>query len=193
MMTPRLKLAGLLFAALCSAAVAQPPVNDIQTRLELADVLAREKKFDEAVTEYERVLKQSPQNTSARIGLSKVLFWSGKGKQALEAIKGVPEEQLSPEDQLHYADLLVSQGSHAAAGRFYEKQLAANPDDLLTRVKLADVQSWAKQYDQAIANLELVLKKRPDDLEVRRKYGMILSWAGRKAEAIEQLRRSLNE
>ena len=57
----------------------------------------------------------------------------------------------------------------------------------------ADVQSWTKDYPEAIANYELILKARPKDRQVRRKYGMVLSWAGQNEKAAQQLRESLNE
>lgn len=194
--TSRWSAAAALLLAVSSLAVVSPchaQKSKAATRLELARVLSQQKDFEQAIAEYEKVLAENPENAEARIGLSKVHFYKGDPKKALEVIKPLSVEQMNPEDRLHYADLLASQKQYAEAEKLYLARLEQQPDDLLSRLKLADIQSWTKRYDAALQNFEAILKARPDDKEVRRKYGMVLSWAGRRQDAIEQLRRSLDE
>ena len=168
-------------------------MSDTETRLELARVLTYDKKYGEAIEVYHQVLTADPSNIEAKIGLSEVLYWTGKSDEAAATLKGVPEDKLDDNGKLMLADLLVAKKDYRSAIRIFTTYLAKKPDDWAVRLKLADVQSWTKDYPDAIANYELILKARPKDRQVRRKYGMVLSWAGQNEKAAEQLRQSLNE
>lgn len=67
------------------------------------------------------------------------------------------------------------------------------PDDQLTRLKLAEVLSWTKRYDESLALYRTILAALPADLQVRRRYGLVLLWAGRPEESAAELRRTLPE
>jgi thioredoxin-like negative regulator of GroEL len=168
-------------------------MSDTQTRLELAKVLTYDKKYAEAIEAYRQVLAAEPNNIEAKIGLTEVLYYSGKSDEAASEIKDIPEDKLDDNGKLMLADLLVAKKDYPSAIRIFTTYLNQKPDDYLVRLKLADVQSYAKDYPAAIANYELILKARPKDRQVRRKYGMVLSWAGQYGKAEEQLRQSLNE
>jgi thioredoxin-like negative regulator of GroEL len=168
-------------------------ISDTATRLELAKVLTYDKKYGEAIETYRQILSADPSNIEAKIGLSEVLYWTGKSDEAAATLKDVPEDKLDDNGKLMLADLLVAKKDYPSAVRIFTTYLAQKPDDWAVRLKLADVQSWTKDYPDAIANYELILKARPKDRQVRRKYGMVLSWAGQNEKAAEQLRQSLNE
>lgn len=168
-------------------------ISDTATRLELAKVLTYDKKYGEAVETYRQVLAADPGNMEAKLGLSEVLYYSGKSDEAAAALKDIPEDKLDDKGKLMLADLLVAKKDYGPAIRIFTAYLNQKPDDYSVRLKLADVQSWTKDYPEAIANYELILKARPKDRQVRRKYGMVLSWSGQNEKAAEQLRQSLNE
>jgi thioredoxin-like negative regulator of GroEL len=168
-------------------------MSDTETRLELAKVLTYDKKYGEAIEAYHQILSADPSNVEAKIGLSEVLYWTGKTDEAAATLKDVPEDKLDDNGKLMLADLLVAKKDYPSAVRIFTTYLAKKPDDWAVRLKLADVQSWTKDYPDALANYELILKARPKDRQVRRKYGMVLSWSGQNEKAAEQLRQSLNE
>jgi thioredoxin-like negative regulator of GroEL len=209
MTTPILLAAMLSCAALVASAGAADPettqtpappapsptegeMSDTATRLELAKVLTYDKKYPEAIETYHQVLASEPDNIEAKIGLSEVLYWTGKSDEAAAVLKDVPEDKLDDSGKLMLADLLVAKKDYPSAVRIFTTYLNKKPDDWSVRLKLAEVQSWTKDYPEAIANYELILKARPKDRQVRRKYGMVLSWAGQNEKATEQLRESLN-
>jgi len=167
-------------------------ISDTEARLELAKVLTYDKKYPEAIEAYHQLLAADPNNTEAKIGLSEVLYWTGKTDEAAAVLKDVPEDKLDDKGKLMLADLLVAKKDYPSAIRIFTTYLNQKPDDYSVRLKLADVQSWTKDYPEAIANYELILKARPKDRQVRRKYGMVLSWSGQNEKAAEQLRESLN-
>jgi thioredoxin-like negative regulator of GroEL len=179
-----------------SAIAAPSPSEDISdtaTRLELAKVLTYDKRYAEAIEVYRQVLAAEPENLAAKIGLSEVLYWTGKSEAASATLKGVPEDKLDDKGKLMLADLFVAKKDYESAIRIFSAYVERKPDDWVVRLKLADVQSWTKRYPDAIASYEAILKEHPHDRQVRRKYGMVLSWAGQNEKAAEQLRQSLNE
>jgi thioredoxin-like negative regulator of GroEL len=179
-----------------SATAAPSPSEDISdtaTRLELAKVLTYDKRYAEAMEVYRQILAAEPENLAAKIGLSEVLYWTGKSEAASATLKGVPEDKLDDKGKLMLADLFVAKKDYESAIRIFSAYVERKPDDWVVRLKLADVQSWTKRYPDAIASYEAILKEHPHDRQVRRKYGMVLSWAGQNEKAAEQLRQSLNE
>jgi thioredoxin-like negative regulator of GroEL len=168
-------------------------MSDIAARLELAKILAYDKKYSEAIDAYRQVLATDPENLEAKIGLSEVLYWSGNIGAAAATLEGVPEEKLGDKAKLMLADLLVAKKDYERALGIFSAYLEQKPDDLAVRLKLADIQTWMKRYPDAIASYQLLLKANPNDRQVRRKYGMVLSWAGQNEKAAEELRKSLNE
>jgi len=55
-------------------------IPDWVARWELARVLSYAKRYDESITEYEKVLKEKPDLTEAKLEMAKVLFWKGDQK-----------------------------------------------------------------------------------------------------------------
>src|SRR5215813_8758913 len=132
-MTTRILLAAMLSCAalMASAGAADPETNqtpaspatspvegdmsDTATRLELAKVLTYDKKYPEAIETYHQVLAADPNNIDAKIGLSEVLYWTGKSDEAAAVLKGVPEDKLEDKDKLMLADLFAAKKDYPSA------------------------------------------------------------------------------
>ncbi|MDD3581544.1 MAG: tetratricopeptide repeat protein [Desulfobacca sp.] len=166
---------------------------DWQARLELARLLSYQKKYAEAATEYEKVLREKPDSVEAKTELGQVLFWSGKRAEALEILEQVPLEKMDDLTRTVLADLYRAQKRYDRAEALYRAYLDEHPEEWGIRLKLAELLSWSKQYRESLDQYELILQARPDDVQVRRKYALVLSWAGRKAEAIKELRKTLGK
>jgi tetratricopeptide (TPR) repeat protein len=166
-------------------------IPDWQARLELARLLSHLKKYDESITEYQKVLSEKPDSVEARAELGRVLFWSGQRDQALKTLELIPPEKMDDQSRAVLADLYGAQKKYAKAEALYRDYLDKHPDDLSARLKLAELLSWSKRYRESLDQYEIILRAQPDDLQVRRKYALVLSWAGRKAEAIKELRKTL--
>ena len=149
------------------------------------------KKYDESITEYQKVLREKPDSVEARAELGRVLFWSGQRDKALKTLEMIPPERMDDQSRAVLADLYGAQKQYAKAEALYRDYLAKHPDDLSARLKLAELLSWSKRYPESLGQFEIILRARPNDLQVRRKYALVLSWAGRKAEAIKELRKTL--
>lgn len=168
-------------------------IPDWQARLELARLLSYLKRYDESIAEYEKVLRERPDFVEARTEMGRVLFWSGKRREALQTLEQVPLEKMDDQTRTVLADLYGAQKKYDQAEVLYRAYLEKHPEDWGIRLKLAELLSWSKRYRESLAQYEIILQARPDDQQVRRKYALVLSWAGRKTEAIKELRKTLGQ
>jgi tetratricopeptide (TPR) repeat protein len=167
-------------------------IPDWVARWELARVLSYVKRYDESIAEYEKVLKEKPGLTEARIEMAKVLFWKGDQKAATRILEQVPPKEITGDTKVLMADLFVAQKDYAKAEPLYKTYLESHPEDQAVRLKLAEMLSWQKKYDASLAEYQKILEARPDDIQVRRRYAFVLIWAGKHAEAAAELKKTLD-
>lgn len=168
-------------------------IPEWQARLELARLLSYEKRYKEALAEYEKVLQARPDLNTARMEMAKVLAWKGEPDKALSIFQGMEVKGLDDEARIALADIYVIRKEYSKAEPLYGDFLAKHPNDHTVRIRLADLLTWTKQYDRAITQFEKILADRPDDVQVRRRYAQVLGWAGRRNEAISNLRKTLGK
>jgi len=167
--------------------------DTVEAQLALARLLAAEKKPAEALEEYGKLLQAHPDLLIARLEQARLWQAAGKIQEAGQALTGVNLHQLSDQEALVAVDLEMGQKNFAEVAQLLNAYLERNPNDLKARLRLAEVQSWTKDYDHSLQNYAKILEAKPNDLQVRRHYAQVLQWAGRNPEAIEQYRISLGE
>ena len=165
---------------------------DWQARLELAQLLAYSQRYEEALTEYDTVLTEQPGNLDALLGKAQVLSWMGDSEAAAAILENVPRENLEGADLMLLAETAIAREDFPLAEELIREYLSANPGDHRARLKLAQVLSWTKRYEESLAEYETILKALPDDKQIARNYAQVLSWAGRTDEAIEMLQKTLD-
>lgn len=184
-----------LFATLCIspgwAAVDDSKITDNKTRLEYARVLSYQKKYDESLAEYQKVLKEDPSLIEAKIEMAKVYYYQKEYDKAITTLNDLPKKDLTPELHIILGDTYVAQKDYDKAEKAYEVALEANPKNDLIRMKIADLLSWQKKYDGALDIYQKLVQEHPEDIQLRRKYAMILIWAGKDAEAAQELKQTL--
>jgi predicted TPR repeat methyltransferase len=84
--------------------------------------------------------------------------------------------------------LLEQAGNDAAAIEHYRKAVIAEPDAIPPRVLLANALLRGRQFRQAAAHYERLLKALPDDVLVRYRAGLANLGAGKCDAAIQHLR-----
>ena len=167
-------------------------IPDWVARWELAKVLSYMKRYDESVTEYEKLLKEKPDLVDAKVELANVLFWKGDDKAAIKTLEQIPPKDITGETKVLMADLFVTQKDYGKAEPLYRAHLDSHPEDQAVRLKLAEMLSWQKKYDASLTEYRKILKARPDDIQVRRRYAFVLIWAGKHSEAASELKKTLN-
>lgn len=166
-------------------------IPDWMARWELARVLSYAGRYEESVTEYNKLLKERPDLSKAKIELSKVLFRQKKGGEALAVLEGIDARQLDADSVLLMADLYRDRKSYDRAAHLYREYLEKRPGDNPARLRFAEMLSWEKHYDESLAEYRKILAALPEDVQVRRKYAMVLMWSKRYGEAAAELRRTL--
>ncbi|MBU4378839.1 MAG: tetratricopeptide repeat protein [Proteobacteria bacterium] len=172
--------------------MASQDVPDWQARLELGDLLSGAGRFGEAEVQYRKVLEQQPENEVARVGLARVLAWTGKGEEAIRLFTALPDSAITSDDRMLIADQAIGLRQYDMAIRQLLTVLKDNPDNDDARLKLAEVYSWSGRLDDSFGQYERLLKRHPEDVQIRRKYAQALSWAGRNEDAIRELKRTLD-
>ncbi len=166
-------------------------VQDWQVRLELARVLSYQKRYEESIKEYRKILAVSPTHQVVKLELAQVLAYAGKKEEALSLLDQISLGQLDEKSRLGVADIFASTGRFDEATRIYVAYLTKQPEDLKARLKYAQLLSWAKKYEESIEEFRELVKKRPEDIQLRRKYALVLIWAGETDQARELLEPTL--
>ncbi|MGM0426557.1 MAG: tetratricopeptide repeat protein [Thermodesulfobacteriota bacterium] len=167
-------------------------IPDWVARWELARVLSYVQRYDEAINEYQKVLREKPDLTEAKLEMAKVLFWKGDQEVALRILEEVSPKAITGDTKVLMADLFAAQNEYAKAEPLYQDYLKHHPQDQAVRLKLAEMLSWQKKYDASLSEYRKILDARPDDTQVRRRYAFVLIWAGKHSEAASELRKTLD-
>lgn len=118
----------------------------------LGQVLEMQNKLPEAAEQYEIYLKQVPEDTLIRSGLTKLYFTIAKYDAAkthlLVALRNSP---LNPKLHRQMGQILYATGDHDGAISYYSKAIALNPAVAGASLNLAFILSKRQQYGDAIA------------------------------------------
>lgn len=160
---------------------------------EIARVLSYQKKYDESLAEYKKVIEAQPDLVQAKVEMAQIYYYSGKNDDALSILKTIPEEKWNNAALSLAANIYTGQGDFAKAGPLFRLYLEQQPEDHKTRFKYAEMLSWQKDYPASLRQYEKLLNSRPDDRQLRRKYAMVLIWNDQLDDGIAELRRSLSD
>lgn len=145
-----------------------------EVKLQVARALSWQKKYDESAQQYDTVLADNPGNLVARREKARVLYWARNYDASLPEYARVIQEA--------------------------ETAMQANPaappvpvNDV--RLEYARVLSSAKQYDEALKQLDLLVppgqKPQPQDTAVLVEKGRILGWQKKYDQSIQAYNQAL--
>ncbi len=124
--------------------------DDSQARVEFAQVLSWEGRYEEAIKEYEGVLAEQPQNHDARFGLAQALAWSGKTTRALDQLELLLKAQPGePRYRLLRAQALSWGGRLDEAISSYRHILEDDGENAVAWSGLGDAYRWAEKPQKA--------------------------------------------
>jgi len=199
--------------------VRQDPQHPEALRL-LADVLRFQKKFDEAVQFYSRLIEIYPENMDFRVGrgrsyLALQKFEKAKsdfqyiakndpthpgGKAGLEdtakffayetELKNMEEWKREREGLLNQAQKFEADKNFPAMVKTYQKILGLNPEDTETRLRLARAFRLNSQYEKA-ETLDLeLLEQIPDSPDILTELGYLSLYNKKYRASLEYLGRA---
>ena len=117
--------------------------SDREARSLLARVLSWNRRFDESISEYERVLADDPGRASDRAGYAHVLLWSGRTEQSLEEFRrAVVADSTDIETHVTYARALSWTGDLSGASMEYRRIINIHPAEGDAWLGYATVARW---------------------------------------------------
>jgi putative thioredoxin len=166
-----------------------------------AEVLAADAKALEAAdpraaeAKYRQVLDMKPNDTEAQVGLARVLLATGRLEESRNTLDELAElGTLDPEGQRVHAKAIVAlEGRQAGSVAECRAVVAANPDDLALRLRLAKALAAAGQYEEAMEIcVALVQKDRRGQSEAARELMVrLFHLLGSESELAAAYRRKL--
>ena len=135
----------------------------------LGNVLLRERRLGEAMTEYDEALRIRPDYAQAHSNAGMVLELGGRTDEAIEkyrtALRWSPD---LPEAHLNLGQLLASHGRLAEGIAELEAALRSNPDLVEAHFNLGVALLAARRNSEAVAEFRKALELRPGYAEARR-------------------------
>lgn len=163
--------------------------HDPKIRLELAQLLIREKNYPEASRELQAVLKQRPGDPQAAATLARLYLWTNQYPEAIRLFEALKQRRtLAPDQMADLARAYTWNRQYPQAIATYEDLLrtAARPSAELY-AELGDVYLYAKNLPAAIVNYRKALELAPESVAIRKKLALALSWHQQDEEALALL------
>ena len=163
--------------------------NDPNAVAGMAFVRLHQKRFDEAVTLFDRARTLSPKRADVREGYETAKFWSliGQGSTAVEqnrpdaAIAAYQQAlALRPQDQqamLAIAQAEVRENRLADAEAEFHQVLAQSPDNFDALAGLAFIQIDRKKFDDALAYFDRARRLVPNRPDIAQGYQNAKYWS----------------
>jgi tetratricopeptide (TPR) repeat protein len=133
--------------------------DNVPTLLFYAGQLRQDKKNDEAVAVYEKVLKMEPENLEAMTNLATLMYMAKKDKEAETYIANAEKTgRMERNDYSRLGFFLLVADRNKEAAQYYEKAIAISPSNFdsynlaCAYAKLNDLENALKALDYAISN-----------------------------------------
>ena len=156
----RMRWLAVLWVALWSATAYAG--DDVHGR---AEALARQKRFAEAETEYRNALRTDPRDYRLRLGLARVILWSGRHHEAERHFAAlVSQRERDVNALLGYAQAAYWSGDFRAAQRRFNRVIERDPSNAEARRSLDELRAVAESRYELSAHAG-------DDSQPLRRFG----------------------
>src|SRR6266851_1575867 len=144
-----------------------------------AEVLKAQGQFDLALTAFDEVIKQHPENVFAQTGRAEVLKAQGQFDLALtafdEVIKQHPENVVA---QTGRAEVLKAQGQFDLALTAFDEVIKQHPENVVAKNGRAEVLKAQGQFDLALTAFDEVIKQHPENVVAKNGRAEVLKAQG---------------
>ncbi len=169
----------------------------LDTRLKLANALARRGDFEQAIGHYDQILAADPDISRALVQRATARINLGQRQQAIadfeRAVEAAPED---PEPRLRFAEALEHLGDGAAAAeqRAAALRLAADDPTQKARVLAGDAGKLARagELTEALEKYSEAVAADPGNIDARYQKAALLAHFGRFDEALTDLTQVLD-
>ncbi|MCX5684975.1 MAG: tetratricopeptide repeat protein [Planctomycetota bacterium] len=165
--------------------------HNLEARVCLGDILARQGRKDEAVALWSESLRDRPGCLHAINRMAVEMAAEGKLEEAAGWVEQAIEIRPDACCYGQLGSLLARQGKADKAIEQYRRGLARFPDDIGLRQSLAEALAAQKEHEAAAAEFEKVLRADPDHIAARCGLARALGALGRTDEAATHWRVAL--
>ncbi len=164
----------------------------VEQKVNMAVVLRKQNRIEEARTMLEAVIKEHPDHVGARTNLARVYAEAGEYARAEKMYRELIREH--PSDLAHYEDLghtLVRQGKQREARDVYEQGLKVDPNWTAGMMGKALALKELGESAPALSLMDRALMKDPSNAEALYSRGVILARDKRGVDAAVAFERAL--
>ena len=142
--------------------IAERMPEDLDSRAQLAEIYTRQKKYDKAFTEWQRLLEADPENTKFQGGLVAAQEAAGNIDHAIQLLKKYIDSEAITVHYPSLAGLYVKTGRVHEAISAYQKAIEINPGDGSLHQKLAQLYLRIEDFEAAENAFHQVLRYDED-------------------------------
>jgi tetratricopeptide (TPR) repeat protein len=166
--------------------------NNYLAHNNLANVLARQGKTEEAIGQYTRALQIRPYFPNAHNNLGKALARQGKNEEAIvHYTKALEIKPNFPKAHNNLGNVLAGQGKNQEAIAHYTRALQLKPDFAGAHNNLGNVLEGQGKTKEAVFHFSRALELRPDFVEAHFNLGNALARQGKMDQAQAHFTRAL--
>lgn len=158
----------------------------------LADVYVREKRFPEAMEQYEQIVRVNPKDITARGHLAELYSWTGDYDKAIVLYREAL--QMDPQNaglKTGLAKVLRWSQRYDEAEALYRDVLQSDPENHDALSGLAKTYAMTGDLASAAGILDNAIRLYPDDPELYKEKGTVLAWQKNFKEAIGVLQKGI--
>lgn len=168
------------------------PTRSADAAIKRGKKLLSEKKFDEALAQFEAIAAQGQANAFVYNAIGRIKFrqkeYDSAAGQFRQAMKLDPTH---PQPLLRLARVHAAQGEREKAKEDLFNAIRLNPKSSVAHAGLGQVFFREKQLDQAIEHFRKALTFNPRLLVARKRLAVAYSDSGKQSSAMEQLKAAL--
>jgi tetratricopeptide (TPR) repeat protein len=166
----------------------ETPAADYALHTDLAVELMKNRRYQEAVPEWNKALELAPAEPSVHGNLGVALMESGKANEAIEHYrKALALNPRYSEAYNNLGEALAGKGADSEAIAQFEKAVQLDSGFVVAHANLGMVFARTRQTDKAIFHLKKAVAGQPDAADTRRNLGHALAEKGNFEEASFQL------
>jgi spermidine synthase len=166
--------------------------SDYNAHLELGNLLAKDRRFDEGIARLSQALSIKPDSAEAHIDLGNVLVAQGNVSGAMshysEALKIDPD---SARAHSNLGIVLADQGKTGEAAQQFERALQLDPDLAEAHIDLGNLLRVDGKASEAIDHYSKALGSQSDRGRAHFGLGQVYASQGRAGEALAEFREAL--
>jgi len=164
-----------------------------QEHLKLASGLMKEKRYDEALVEFEAIIKADPQSLPARFGVGNLYLRQKRFDEALTQFKAaIRIDPVKPQPYLLAGMACLRKESVDEALQFFESAINLDPKSYMAYTGFGQALLNQKKYDEAVTQFRRALRLNPRLLRARQGVAQAMVQQEKFPEALEELKSCLN-